>query len=339
MAIDHSLAKGLATSLIKNWQSKIQERYRTALKTLPKIDTSKRSNFDKFIRLHREAFKDTSIAFFYGGSKRNPLIANVTMLPNKGRRYGDWDENALGGMVELEWIKDFDSDDKFRPLGFFVGEHALTRIYQRSFHQEEGSIIDPFKITDQLKLVPLWTAFWVILILLVAEYIQDDISLIEPIIPSEDGLFLCKTSDIPTNPKLRMLEIRTYINQHHFDSRQAHVHQIMFAASQSLEESILSIYPYEDEMDEYQNFLSRVAFDLMLHRVVDHIDEISDMVLLRHGDFRIYKFREAVRIIYSSRHNLGTDSLDAYLKQGGRLNDLATLLIKTARKEKLKEKV
>lgn len=337
MAIDHSLAKGLATSLIKNWQSKIEERYRTALKTLPKIDTSKRNNFDKFIRLHREAFKDTSIAFFYGGSKRNPLIANVTMLPNKGRRYGDWDENALGGMVELEWIKDFGRDDKFRPLGFFVGEHALARIYQRSFNQIEDGVIDPFKITERLRFVPLWTAFWIKLIILVGEYIQDDICLIEPLIPSEDGLLLCKTSDIPINARLRMLEIRTYINKSHFDSKQDYAHQIMLEASQKLEESVLAIYPYEDDVDENQNFVSYILFNLLLHRVVDHIDEISNMVLSRRGDFRIYKFREAVRNIYSCRHSAAIESFDAHLKQGGTVNDITSFLIKMAKDEKRKD--
>ena len=61
------------------------------------------------------------------------------------------------------------------------------------------------------------------------------------------------------------------------------------------------------------------------------------MVLSRRGDFKIYKFSEAVKSIYSTRQSTLVNTLDVFLKQGGTVNEMTSFLIKNERDNKHKD--
>jgi hypothetical protein len=211
MSIDRSLAKGLKTQFIYSWDTEVKLAFDTFSKVAHKIDLSSRNNFSKYIRAHHEAFKRIAMSYVVAGSKRSPFIGMVVLQPDR-RRFSDWIEYAVGGLIDVTSLTE--SGKQNQDIGrstFFIAEHAIARVYQRSYDTKKDEVIDPFIIVREFCYIPLWASFWSLLIFHAQENLSvEEIESICPVIPAPNGIFLCKVTS-GSSRKSKFIEIRTYV--------------------------------------------------------------------------------------------------------------------------------
>ena len=320
MKIDETLAKGLTKQLVTAWHTEAKaafSHYSTALK---KLKLNSRNAFPKFIEMHRKCFKNLSIAYVVGGSKRKPFIGMV-VVDFGSKRYLDWTENSLGGIIDVINLVE-SQDEPDQQVGgamFFIGEHAVSRVYQRSINLEENKTLNPLVVISEFSLVPLWSIFWIFTLWALEGLSEDKLETICPLIPAPNGMFLCKLSNIGKSARLRTIEVRTFVQTDSLTDEQKEIREVMLHASEHIQNSTLCLYPklhlLKADMDLIQVEIS-VVHDLMLYKIKSITDKLSREII--HGDFNAYELNRALQVCFKQRQNDQYLSfMDATLKEKG----------------------
>lgn len=188
MIIDEALSKGLAKQFI----STCNEGVAIAFKQWNSIhdkDYKSRNGREKVIKLCDGFFKKNSLSSVLGGSKRQPYIGYVVICGLHDKDYSNWSESALSSIKFVHNLKDSSQGKIHDFSSFYIGVHAISRIFQRSNLVTNLDAINYDLILSEMSLIPIWSNFWELLFIDLKEIYQEDISLISPIVPSANGLF------------------------------------------------------------------------------------------------------------------------------------------------------
>lgn len=228
-----------------------------------------RNNFIKFAEEIRKLYKNLSLNFLIGGSKRKPFIAFVS-FSSEENKYENWEEKELIPSTII-----YLNNGQVKPLlsPFTLSEHALKRLYQRSNINKDLIAKNHYAIIKEMSLLPLWSAFWASFKTLTE---TDDLSL-NIYLPGIEGLFLAKIEQFKYGAKVH---IRTYLGPKDLSEKQVYIKEALKNAGQDLENSILSFFPSAWNYFPQQN---AIDFDLLLYRLKKNNRELGEM-LIESGD-------------------------------------------------------
>ena len=237
------------------------------------------------------------------------------------KRYLDWTENSLGGIIDVINLVE-SQDEPDQQVGgamFFIGEHAVSRVYQRSINLEENKTLNPLVVISEFSLVPLWSIFWIFTLWALEGLSEDKLDTICPLIPAPNGMFLCKLSNIGKSARLRTIEVRTFVQTDSLTDEQKEIREVMLHASEHIQNSTLCLYPQlhllKADMDLIQVEIS-VVHDLMLYKIKSITDKLSREII--HGDLNAYELNRALQVCFKQRQNDQYLSfMDATLKEKG----------------------
>ena len=303
--VDEALAKGLAHRFVKDFYNDslkvLNKRFfssRTRLKT--------RNDFEHFINEHKEHFKNIFINYFIIGSERNPVIVFNLIRPVENRKFKDWTEDSLGSLVYTETVKDYfyATSPKANSTQFFgIGEHALSRLYQRSGLFSGPENFKKYEILIEFKYVPFWSNIWFLFLRTVLNPIPLERKLtISLYIPTENGLFICNPSKNispeVSHDSIAFIDIRTYIHKDSLNPEQYRLREILIDISKNLINSPLAFWP--TDLMQVSNASSNILFNIVVKRILKHVDLISqsfyEKSILNHvsDDFDIYNFKKNI---------------------------------------------
>lgn len=303
MRIDESLARGLARQLIKDWIAKTEYIYTNAIKTVRNSNMASKKGFEKYLKHHKKLFEPLCFSYVETGSQKHPITGFVFAIPYTDRKYNDWTEKGVRGVVDFE-LKDANLfSEQLRETiysPFFIGEHVITRIIQRSFTQANVKNITPENIVKKFNYVPMWSAFWIMLFFQLIsknEFTSDEIDSLSPIIPTEDGLLICKMINFNKDVDVRFVEIRTYINYLQFDEEQKEIHEFLMEISKNLSNSSLSLFPYTEFNKEF--FLDFIIIHKVLMKRLEKNVELIAKQLGRNkkDNFTYFKLAKIIKDI------------------------------------------
>ena len=251
--MDPSLAKGIKNQLFRELSDEIDEMRRQWRKYIKdsKLGSS-RTNWDKFCQGVGGPLGPFLLAKYHGGSKKHPLLCLATFEGGE-RQYNSWNENCISSNFFYAGHNPLWVDSM--PVGFSISEHAIQRIFERSYTDGAPLRTDFRKInfTNELRHAPLWSFFWFIN---GNERLKNtDISSFPIIIPSESGLLLGEVPNfnLRNNDSLRC-EIRTFIAQPQLNPRQLELMQVMTEISEKYTDSVVPFLanPYVNQQPIYQ---------------------------------------------------------------------------------------
>lgn len=255
MKIDESLARGLCSRFFVEANDNLENLLRgnRRVRALKKT----RAGWARFVKDIRLALSEVALIAYEGGSARRPYFAFCGLHIDNSRDMGHWSERAIQGK---QVFFDLERNAEYFDAPFSIGEHAITRMIERGdFNIQQKTGFNVLGILDGFDHVSLWAAFWSRLgIYLKAKGLAVD--LIEPIIPSRSGLFLCRLSVDAKIIAAPVVEIRTFVDNSLLSNEQSWVQRKMLAASKGLIASPLALFPLMDvfELDD-SFFLERVV--------------------------------------------------------------------------------
>jgi hypothetical protein len=234
--MDESLANGFKNQFFRYVQEDLDAAFARATKAHNKVDYyAKLSNWNKFTASLVPALGDIAITHCNGGSKRKPYLGIALLGVDEARQYNHWEEKCLECYDEL-----FNYDPPFfqnYEATAYIGEHAVMRLYQRSFNAEKfrNHEITHMEILKELKYVPLWSNYWPQLFYYLNKH-NYKIEKLKPVIPTPKGLFLCEYS----TANRYHLDIRTFVNTEQLREDQSKLRAILLKAGESLSEAPIS---------------------------------------------------------------------------------------------------
>lgn len=261
MRIDESMAKGLTNRFFAETKEFLCVTFRNLTSRVSAKQSRKAA--ERNLRDFQEHTSRIALSNFQVKSKRSPYFSAVTAFPIQQRSFNTWNERCYTGV-----ILPFYRHKAVKPsLCFFnISEHAIARLFYRSGHEFfDLDDVDMMAAYSVLRPVPLWVNFWLMSFLHV-DY--GHLPYIRPLVPCEHGFFLCETTnsqDLPFDPRLASVEIRTFISKSMFSPSQARVHEIMMSCGADLYDSALahmaqSIFFYKDAVwGEYEMLLERMG--------------------------------------------------------------------------------
>lgn len=251
--MDPSLAKGLKNQLFREISDEIDGVTKQWIKFIKqsKPDSS-RLRWEKFCNEIDGIFGPFLIAKYKGGSKRKPFLCTA-MFENENRKYNSWNENCIYSKFNYYTINPVWADSF--PDVFSVSEHAIQRIFERSFTDASPADKNFRKVqfANELRYAPLWATFWVYMTNKTFQY--ESIESIEIVIPSPNGLFF---GEIRRNS---YCEIRTFLASHQLSVKENNLLEKMQVISQKFSESVIPfifhkfISDQKDSVDQLVNFL------------------------------------------------------------------------------------
>ena len=306
--MDEKLAKGYANQLISWFEDDLSNAARlqgeSALRS-NKIFSSPKS-FVKFAIRNREIYKNFCLSYLIGNSAKKPYFAFVAFSPSQ-EKYKDWKEkNIVATIGYLQYAGDEGMEIE-RGL-FIIGEHALARTFQRSNLINATNANNPYAILSEFKYIPLWVSFWEFFKI----YLNKNFLEFSPIIPSNNGIFLCEYEML--GEKASFVHLRTYVGKSDLSEEQENLRMLMINASKNLESSTFTFFPFKVGNYKYQDMLD---FYLICNRVKSFIPQLSK---------EIFKNKDEVEISIFARNALETikkmvtpniDSLDLKLNALG----------------------
>ena len=303
MFVDETLAKSLAKNSIVKLDSDLLEVEKIFNLKLSKIDTSKRSNFEKILKLHKEAFANKCFCYVRCGSKRNPYICYIPTFKFTEREYKKWNEDALLGMPIFKYLPNWESVFKYDFPIIRVGQHALTRVLQRSGLVTSLQEINNNLIFSEFKYLSLWSAFWS-KFFYESKCIDDfNCSEMSIVVPAPHGILLCEIHKDEEIQSFYNLEVRTYINTNQLSDSQYQFRLQILEASRELENTPLSFFPYIMQLHNHEDSLAEIIFLLLLFRIKKFTDSISFTIFK--NDFDAYKFQQTLEsFIFTKLGNL-----------------------------------
>ena len=234
--MDESLANGFKNQFFRHVQEELETAFGRANKVNTKVDQySKLSNWVKFTSAIVPAFGDAVITHCNGGTKRKPYFAISVLGADDARQYNTWEEKCLTCSDEL-----FNFNPAFYdlfPTSAYIGEHAVKRLFQRSFDTEKHRCgeITHMEIMKELVHVPLWSNYWLQLFYFLKKR-KYDIQKLTPIIPTPKGLLLCEFS----TDSCFHLDIRTFVNTALLNEQQAKLRDVLLIAGNGLAQAPIS---------------------------------------------------------------------------------------------------
>jgi len=268
--MDSSLAKGLKNQLFRELSEEIDiviqrwSKYCINAKL-----ASSRSKWGNFCNGMDAVLGPFLLAKYIGGSKRKPLLC-MASFENENRQYNSWDENCISSKLNYLghnplWVESL-------PMGFSVSEHAIQRIFERSYTAESILNQDFQKVhfVRELLYAPLWSVFWTINAMTIFK--RADANSIEIIIPSPNGLLL---GEILKKFTLRC-EIRTFVAQPQLSVQQLNLMQMMNGLSERYIDSIIpfSLHPHINQQPAYQ---------AQLNDFFNQAKGVEDLLRTEHG--------------------------------------------------------
>lgn len=156
-----------------------------------------------------------------------------------------------------------------------VGQHALSRIIQRSGLVKSDYAVDNNLIFSEFKYLSLWAAFWSQL--LFESNCIDNLkySELSILVPAPNGLLICQLIKEKEIQFCYSLEVRTYVNINQLSSSQSNLRLSLIEASYELESTPLSFFPFFVRLHEHEKKIADLIFMLLLFRIKDFTDSTS----------------------------------------------------------------
>jgi hypothetical protein len=256
MTITESQAKGLKTRFFNEACREIDLAFHSFKKVPLKNNIH---GWNKYVSRFKKAFRRTYLVLYEGGSRKKPYLASCSFYINPENKYNSWKEQCLSA---TSFFMDTNHAFNEHPCMFNIGEHAISRLFQRAeFTVDEDGLPVTFSILPELKLIPLWAAYWTFLCF----RMREDFLEIYPVIPAKSGLFFAEI-----NVDTHNLEIRTFVSDSQLNERQLLTKKLMVEASDGLENSPLPFSPaleyhgYDDSYMQQRIMSFRLAKDLEL---------------------------------------------------------------------------
>jgi hypothetical protein len=256
--MDPSLAKGLRNQLFREIDDDIAafiSKWRAyCQKSKPQ---KSRSNWMKFSNDIESVYGQYMLANHSGGTDRKPFLC-LSTFENTERTFNTWSERCLSSKVLY-----FNFDPigvNSQQSGFNISEHAIQRIFQRSY-SDQDPMAESFKkinFTNELRLAPLWSFFWSLLLIELSNNKKVTDIGISVIIPTVSGLLLGEI--FPSN--FHKCEIRTFISKQQFSAVQLVHWQSMMRISEKYLKSVIPflcfefIYAKPGSLDRLVEFIS-----------------------------------------------------------------------------------
>jgi hypothetical protein len=286
MIITESLAKGLKNRFFLEISDEITQKLKLA-SNLERPTKNSISAWLKYQEKFKKIFGKSVLIFYSGGSKRRPYFALLGISIDEKREFNQWNEKCLTGhMVIMNYEP---SIAEGMPALFNVGEHAISRIYERANVLIGKDLqVDIFSILPEFYYIPIWSSFWAGIFLMFKSYYSNlnELNQVYPVIPSKSGLFLGQI----TYQKLALLELRTFVDDKNLNFQQEKVKKILLKICNGFESSPLSFYPLTGALgiDEEVYQSSIMCFELL-----KEYDLISSVIFHRVEDDKLrYKLKE-----------------------------------------------
>ena len=229
--MDPSLAKGLKNQLFREISDDIDSSIKQWEKYCKESKLNKsRLKWEKFCEGIDGVYGPFLLAKYRGGSKRKPFICMAT-FENRSRQYNSWNERCIFSVLiyfanNPVWVETL-------ARGFSVSEHAIQRIFERSFTDESPAEKDFKKVhfATELRYVPLWSTFWVGVTNTVFK--TESFDSIEIVLPSPNGLFFGEIR------RDSYCEIRTFLSASQLSSKQSTLYEKMMFISHKFSNSVI----------------------------------------------------------------------------------------------------
>lgn len=231
------ISSRLASGLCVNLWNDISATWVEVRKLLS--SSASKPNDPASVRLNKLMDRYT-IVKIVGGSKKHPYGASIGLMTFDKRPYNHWNEKCLWPMVSL--VTSY-TDEFLRFRGVFtISEHAIKRIFERNKKITTADIktqINVSVVMQEMSFVPLLTTIWMDLIFH-SEIKEEHIEHYHPIIPTENGLFLCEVyrSDAPA------IEIRTFVSDDELSFEQSEFSKVIKSACERYKNSPICFEPY-----------------------------------------------------------------------------------------------
>jgi len=205
--MDNSLAKGIKNQLFREVGQLIEQttvRWSTFL-TQSKIAKG-RKQWKKSLEEIDAALHPFLVERYVGGSKRKPFLSIVT-LENKERLYNSWNERCIQSVFLYFSLNPVCYE--VVPMGFTLGEHAILRIFERTYTDTDPltSSFSRTSFSKELIYAPLWSVFWTIALIECSKTTR--IRELEVIVPCPGGVLLGKVA----YPSVHRVELRTFLSK------------------------------------------------------------------------------------------------------------------------------
>ncbi len=232
--MDTSLAKGLKNQLFKELSDEINSVAGSWAKHCKKskINFFSRNKWEIFYADTVRMLGHFSLASHRGGSKRNPFLC-VATFENQEIDYESWKEKCISS--HLIYITMREAHVESVPMGFSIGEHAIQRIFERTY-LDSTPLEDGFKkiyFANELNHAPLWSTFWISRGF--SRFAKDPLDSIEIVMPGQNGLFLGKIS----RDSIHRCQLRTFVSKQQLSSSQLILFEKMQKISDEYKNSII----------------------------------------------------------------------------------------------------
>lgn len=291
MKIDDALAKGLAKQLISWWKDDLSNAISEFKKNINPSMLLNKDGLLKVKELHKFYFKRFTISYLNGGSKKRPYIAFVGIHAIKDRPYEQWKEAGVFGESVIVNFCEGKQIGESNLAPFAIGEHCISRVFQRSGLVNEENISNPYSILPEFQFIPLWAAFWDVFYRELQFVHGEEFLGLNVLIPSDQGLFFAKINMVELNS---FVEVRTYVHISQLDESQKEIMKIFLNASKYLENSLISAYPTLPALVDKDVTTTEIAmlYVLMKYRIKDYSDQICLMLVGENNNFNYYKIKK-----------------------------------------------
>lgn len=325
--VDEALAKGLAQRFIKEFYednlASLNKRFFSSKRKL-----NSRTDYENFISEHKKHFENRYINYLIIGSKRNPNIAFNLLKPIENRYFKGWLESCLGSLVYVENVQNYfqSSLPRLNKAQYFaIGEHALSRVYQRSKLYTGPENFRKYEILPEFNFIALWASLWFLILRTILNPIPLDRKLtISLYIPSPNGLFICNPSTKVNSTKdynqIVFIDVRTYIHKDALTDQQAQIRTVLLDISKNLINSPLAFW--SAELPGISNDMFNIFYSIAIKRILKNIDLISESFFEKSiinkisDDFDIYdtkKYFNDFKVNYELDNMEDIDTLDLEL--------------------------
>ena len=313
MIITDRHARGLAKDFIDSLPHDIKEANKINQKKIKSVKIRDRHDFAKYIDVYNKAFNKFLICQFVGGSKRNPYQAFIGVSILEARAYDNWTEQSITGIVFIESV-DKKLEDGSQAI-FMIGEHAIKRIFERSGIVDLNVKYDRYCLLNEIRFLPIWAGFWHLLLIKLESIPEEVKSKICPVVPTENGLLMCKLTSIDNH---QFLEVRTFLHSSRLNEIQKTVREKMIMATSSLQDSLLCLYPYHIKVPNFNPLEIDLIFNLISSRLINECTNLCNLISRDANEFNLYQFNNRVKQIMSETHT----SLELYEHIGRKMQEI-----------------
>jgi hypothetical protein len=239
--MDPSLAKGLKNQLFREIDDDLSVFIKKWAAYVRSSNPQKsRSNWTKFSQGIEDLFGQFMLASHVGGTARKPFLC-LSTFENDERIFNTWSEKCFTSKIIY-----FNYDPigvNSEHSGFNISEHAIQRIFERSYSDFDplGESFKKINFTNELRMVPLWSFFWS-LKLTELTYRENSIGQkMQITIPAVSGLLLGEISSSNTHKA----EIRTFVSLDQLSENQYRIWEMMIDISKKYLKSVVPFLFFE----------------------------------------------------------------------------------------------